>query len=34
MAEDKEINNNEEVVDEGATDEVELPVVPYLENGI
>ena len=30
MAADKEINNNEEVVDEGATDEVELPVVPLF----
>ena len=30
MAEDKEINSNEEVVNEDATDEVELPVVPLF----
>ena len=30
MAEDKDINSNEEVVNEDATDEVELPVVPLF----
>jgi hypothetical protein len=30
MAEDKEINNDEEVVNEDTADEVELPVVPLF----